>query len=135
MLRERTQLFLVEVKGHLRSLEVKKQNFLRIPKIVVWRHQRSKSKISQEFPRLSYGVTTSQKAKFSNNFQDCHGVTRHNKSKIPQEFPRSSSGVTKGQKAKFPKNSQDCHLGSPEVKKQISQEFSRSKIHWRSEVI
>ncbi|KAJ8030737.1 hypothetical protein HOLleu_27225 [Holothuria leucospilota] len=119
MLRERTQLFLVEVKGHLRSLEVRKQNFPRIPKIV---------------------VTRSEKAKFPNNFQDCHGVTRRNKARIPkchlgslkvgkqnssripkiivwghekskrkisQEFPRLSSGVTRGQKAKFPKNFQD----------------------------
>ncbi|KAJ8040664.1 hypothetical protein HOLleu_15025 [Holothuria leucospilota] len=51
---------------------VKKQNFPRIPKIIIWSYQRpkSKSKISQEFPRLLYGVTRGQKAKYPKNSQD-----------------------------------------------------------------
>ncbi|KAJ8021495.1 hypothetical protein HOLleu_38726 [Holothuria leucospilota] len=110
MLRGRTLLFLVEVKGHLRSPEVELQkpckwlvitisqdsneshfsylvckfamlrgktlSFL-VEVKVIWGYQRSKNKISQEFPRLSSGVT---------------GI----KSNISQEFSRLSSGVTIG---------------------------------------
>ena len=38
MLRGRTQLFMAGVKGHLRSSEVKKQNFPSIPCNVIWGH-------------------------------------------------------------------------------------------------
>ncbi|KAJ8017954.1 hypothetical protein HOLleu_44324 [Holothuria leucospilota] len=49
-----------------------KATFLKIPKIIIWRHQRSQSKISQEFPRSSYGVTRGQKAKYPKCSQDHH---------------------------------------------------------------
>ncbi|KAJ8017965.1 hypothetical protein HOLleu_44306 [Holothuria leucospilota] len=74
----------------------------------------------QNIPRLSYGVTRGQKAKYPKNSQDCNLASLGSKINISQEFPRSSSGVIRGQKAKakFPKNSQGCYMGSPEVKKQ-----------------
>ncbi|KAJ8041720.1 hypothetical protein HOLleu_12612 [Holothuria leucospilota] len=58
----------------MRSPKVKKQNFQRIPKINIWGHQRSKSKISQVFPRSSSGVTRGQKAKFAKNLQDPRSI-------------------------------------------------------------
>ncbi|KAJ8017803.1 hypothetical protein HOLleu_44557 [Holothuria leucospilota] len=64
MVKRWTLLFLVEVKGHQGSPEVKKQNFPRIPKSFIWVPQRSKRKFSQEFPRLSSGVTRGQNANF-----------------------------------------------------------------------
>ncbi|KAJ8018271.1 hypothetical protein HOLleu_43825 [Holothuria leucospilota] len=69
------------------SPEVKKQNFPRIPKIIIWSYQRpkSKSKISQEFPRLLYGVTRGQKAKYPKIMIWGH---QRSKSEISQEFPR-----------------------------------------------
>ncbi|KAJ8044527.1 hypothetical protein HOLleu_07304 [Holothuria leucospilota] len=92
MLRGRTLLFLVEVKGHLRSPEVKKQNFPRIPNIVIWGHQRSKSKISQELPRLSYGVTEVKKQNFPKIPKIIIWGHQQSKSKISQQFPRLSWG-------------------------------------------
>ncbi|KAJ8047041.1 hypothetical protein HOLleu_05926 [Holothuria leucospilota] len=64
MVKRWTLLFLVEVKGHLGSPEVKKRNFPRIPKSFIWVQQRSKSKIFQDFLRSSSGVTRGQTANF-----------------------------------------------------------------------
>ncbi|KAJ8037436.1 hypothetical protein HOLleu_18247 [Holothuria leucospilota] len=49
---------------YMGSPNVKKQNYPRIPKSFMWGHQRSKSKISQDFPRSSSGVTRGQTANF-----------------------------------------------------------------------
>ena len=70
---------------HLGSPEVKKQSFSRIPKIVIWGHLMSESKISQEFPRSLSGVTRGQMVKYPKNSQDHHlGVTRGQKANFPQ---------------------------------------------------
>ena len=55
---------------YLRSPQVKKQNFPRIPKTFISGHHRSKSKLFQEFTRSSSGVSKGQNAKFSKNSQD-----------------------------------------------------------------
>ncbi|KAJ8031773.1 hypothetical protein HOLleu_25080 [Holothuria leucospilota] len=50
--------------------EVKEKNFPRISMLVPWGHQKTKSKISQDFLRSPHGVTRGQKAKFPKNSQD-----------------------------------------------------------------
>ncbi|KAJ8039485.1 hypothetical protein HOLleu_17224 [Holothuria leucospilota] len=67
------------------SSEIKKQNIASIPKIFLWFHQRSESKISQEFPRSLSGVIRGQKAKFPKNSQDSHQGSPEDKK---QNFPR-----------------------------------------------
>ncbi|KAJ8036869.1 hypothetical protein HOLleu_17519 [Holothuria leucospilota] len=64
MVKRWTLLFLVKVKGHQGSPEIKKQNYPRIPKSFIWVQQRPKSKIFQDFPRSSSGVTRGQTANF-----------------------------------------------------------------------
>ncbi|KAJ8029513.1 hypothetical protein HOLleu_28924 [Holothuria leucospilota] len=89
------------------SSEVKKQNIASIPKIVLWFHQRSESKISQEFPRSLSGVIRGQKAKFPKNSQD-HNLRSPRVKK--QNFPRISKIVI---------------WGHQRSKSKISQEFPR----------
>ena len=89
---------------HLLSPEVKQQNSSTIPMTVIWGHQRSKSRISEEFKMIVWGHQRSQ-SKFSQDFTRSW-VTRGRKLNFPR-IPKILPGVTRGQKAKFPKNSQD----------------------------
>ncbi|KAJ8036634.1 hypothetical protein HOLleu_20668 [Holothuria leucospilota] len=79
------------------SSEFKKQNFSKIPKIIIWRHKRLKSKNSKDRHR----VTRSRKANIFTNSQDRHRGHKRSKSIISQEFPRSSSGLPADKKQKF----------------------------------
>ncbi|KAJ8035848.1 hypothetical protein HOLleu_19653 [Holothuria leucospilota] len=123
-------------------------------------YQRSKSKISQEFPRLSSGVTGVKSNIFPRISKIAIWGYQRSKSKISQDRHLGSSRVKKQNFPRIPKivmgspevkskYSQDNHQESPEVKQhnipsipkiviwghqrsksKLSQEFSRSKIHW-----
>lgn len=96
-LKVKTQNF-PKIRSSSRSLEIIKQNFPRVFKIVMWGHQRSKTNLPTN-SRDSHLRSPEIKRQ---NFQRIPNMViyghQRSKSRVSQEFPRSSFGLSRGQR-------------------------------------